>query len=338
MALTDRGHVEGWPDMMMAEVLNISPGSLARWQQRRELRSSCAQRGRPHVINDEARRRIRECYSSHYCQWGPRVLAAWCRGEKLGNWSAGTISRVIDDLRVEEEATPPPARFEITASNVMWSEDGTGFRQGGRKQELIVVQDEHSRLKLNWDLAPGPATAKEVYKYLEQAFNEYGAPLVLKHDGDGIFHTPEIARLLEKYGVLDLTSPAYHPGYNGKQERSMRDIKSYERAMRKHGVGWSLKDRIRATMKDLNEDRPRPVLGGRTATTAYREGMTPVVDRKTFRETVELKEEMLLSDAATRNDRRKARRVAVEQALLCYGLMEIEGNVSHDFLLEVRTN
>ncbi len=338
MALTDRGEVEGWPDMMMAEVLNISPGSFVRWQQRRELRPGCAQRGRPLVVNDEARARIRECYTSHYGQWGPRVLVAWCRREKLGNWSAGTISRIIADLREEEEATPPPVRYEITASNVMWSEDGTGFRQGGRKQELLVVQDEHSRLKLNWDLASGPATAKEVYQYLEQSFTEYGAPLVLKHDGDGIFHTPEITRLLDNYGVLDLTSPSYHPGYNGKQERSMRDIKSYERAMRKHGKSGSLNDRICVTMTDLNEDRPRPVLGGRTARDAYREGMAPLLDRQTFKKTVELKEESLLSEAATRSEKRAARRIAVEEALLRYGLMEIEGNVSHDFLLEVRTN
>ena len=220
----------------------------------------------------------------------------------------------------------------------MCSEDGTGFRQQGRKQELLVVQDEHSRLKLNWALAAGPATSKNVQKYLEQAFKTYGPPLVLKHDGDGIFHTPEVVKLLENYGVLDLTSPANHPGYNGKQERSMRDIKSYERAMRKHGKRGALVDRICATMEDLNEVRPRPVLGGRTARSTYNEGLTPLIDRQSFKETVEQKEDVLLKESTTRNDRRKARRIAVEQTLLSYELMEIKGNVSHDLLLEVRTN
>ena len=266
------------------------------------------------------------------------MLAAWCRREKLGSWSAGTISRAIDDLRESEEVSPPPVRYEITASNVMCSEDGTGFRQQGRKQELLVVQDEHSRLKLNWALAAGPATSKNVQKYLEQAFKTYGPPLVLKHDGDGIFHTPEVVKLLENYGVLDLTSPANHPGYNGKQERSMRDIKSYERAMRKHGKRGALVDRICATMEDLNEVRPRPVLGGRTARSTYNEGLTPLIDRQSFKETVEQKEDVLLKESTTRNDRRKARRIAVEQTLLSYELMEIKGNVSHDLLLEVRTN
>ena len=45
--------------MMMAEVLNISPGSLARWQQRQESLPSCEMRGRLFVISDEVRLRIR---------------------------------------------------------------------------------------------------------------------------------------------------------------------------------------------------------------------------------------------------------------------------------------
>jgi hypothetical protein len=223
------------------------------------------------------------------------------------------------------------------ASNVMWSEDGTGFRQQGRKQELLVVQDEHSRLKLNWELVTGPARANDVLKYLEWSFQKYGAPLVLKHDGDGIFHTPEVKALLDKYMVLDLTSPAGYPGYNGKQERSMRDIKSYDRAMRKHGRKGTLSSRLHVIMKDLNEDRPRPVLDGRTAQEAYREGMSLLPDRWIFIEAVATKEKELRQEATSRDDVKKARRRAIEQTLLRYGLMEIEGDVSHNFLAEVGT-
>ena len=322
---------------MLAEVLKITPGSLARWMERQESQTSHQRPGRPLVIGEKARAAIRKCYTKHYGQWGPRVLAAWCRREGHGDWSAGTISNVIDDLREEKVEEPQPVRYEITASNVMWSEDGTGFRQQGKKQELLVVQDEHSRLKLNWELAPGPANAGDVLKYLEWSFQEYGAPLVLKHDGDGIFHTPEVKALLEKYMVLDLTSPAGYPGYNGKQERSMRDIKSYDRAMRKHGRKGTLSSRLHVIMKDLNEDRPRPVLDGRTAREAYHDGLSSLPDRKSFIEAVETREKKLQQEATSREDVKKARRRAIEQTLLCYGLMEIEGNVSHNFLVEVGT-
>ena len=250
---------------MMAEALGISPCALSRWQERRQSPSRAGRHGRPCVIDAVVRAEIRSCYSAHFGQWGPRVLAAWCRREGLGDWSVGTIATVIADLREPEEEVPVPVRYEMTATGVMWSEDGTGFRQRGRKQELLVVQDEHSRRKLNWALADGPATARDVEQYLKQAFEKYGAPLVLKHDGDVIFHTPRITALLERYEVLDLTAPPGSPGYNGKQERSMRDVKSYERAMRRHGIRGTLAERIHVTMRDLNEDSPRPVLGGRTA-------------------------------------------------------------------------
>ena len=322
---------------MMAEVLDISPCALARWLERQLLPSAGNRRGRPCIISADAKARIRECYTAHFGQWGPQVLAAWCCREGLGDWSAGTLAAVITDLREEAEDRPSSIRYEMTSSNVMWSEDGTGFRQRGRKQELLVVQDEHSRLKLNWDLVDGPAKAQNVHRYLEQAFDRFGAPLVLKHDGDAIFHTPEITALLERHQVLDLTSPAGYPGYNGKQERSMRDIKSYERAMRKHGDRGLLETRIRVTMKDLNKDRPRPVLGGRTATEAYREGLAQLPDRRLFREDVASRKEKLLSLAKSRDEVRKACRMAIEQTLWGYGLMEIEGNVSHDLLLEVGT-
>ena len=56
-----------------------------------------------------------------------------------------------------------------------------------------MVQDEHARLKLQWRLVGGPARAEDVHAYLTEAFARYGAPLVLKHDGDAIFHEARIA-------------------------------------------------------------------------------------------------------------------------------------------------
>jgi transposase InsO family protein len=322
---------------MMAEALGIGPVALARWLQRQQCPSLVKRSGRPCVMDAATRVKVRECYSAHFGQWGPQVLAAWCRQEGLGDRSAGTLAAVIDDLREPKEVPAAPVRYEITVSNAVWSEDGSGFLQGGRKRELLVIQDEHSRRKLNWDLVAGPARSWNVALYLKWAFEKYGAPLVLKHDGDGIFHTPEIRALLEKYQVLDLTSPAGHPGYNGKQERSMRDIKSYERAMRKHGDKGSLEGRIRATIQDLNDDRPRPVLGGRTARETYNEGLNPLPDRRMFRASVASKEQELLASATSRSEASKAHRKAIEQTLWSYGLMSIEGKVSHDFLLEVGT-
>jgi len=323
---------------MMAAALGVSPGALTSWIRRRQERTATSERsGRPEVIGGDARRRIRECYRVHFGQWGPRVLAEWCVRQKLGAWSPTTISAVIADLREPKPPPQSPVRYEVKAPQVMWSEDGTGFRQQGRKKELLVVQDEHARLKLNWQLVRGPARATDVVCYLEEAFRRYGPPLVLKHDGDSIFHEAEVEKLLERNGVVPLTSPPGWPGYNGKQERSMRDIKSYERAMRKHGVKGSLAARLEAAMQDLNEDRPRPVLDGKTAREAYEKGKIGLPDRATFMAKIDTEEQRLRAEATSRKEDQRARRRAIENVLVRDGLMEIMGDVSHDLSSDVAT-
>jgi hypothetical protein len=251
---------------MMAEVMGIGLGSLSRWidRQSQENREP-AIRGRPQVISAEVKEKIRACYVEHYRQWGPRVLAAWALRQELGRYHPDTIARVIEDLKDPPEDKPKPRRYEITVPGVMWSEDGAGFRERGKKKELLVLQDECSRFKANWRLANGPATASDVVDYLEEAFDTYGPPLVVKHDGDAIFHEREVTDLLDRYDVVSLTSPSRYPPFNGKKERSIRDIKSYERAVRRHTRRTTLWERLGKAIHDLNDQRPRPVLGGRTA-------------------------------------------------------------------------
>jgi len=322
----------------MAEMLGITESALLRWSRRRsETSGPRGPRGRPEVIAPPARQRIRACYLEHYRQWGPRVLAEWCRRECLGSWSPTTLASVLADLRPETQERKTRTRYEITASDVMWSEDGTGFRDNGRKKELLVVQDEHARLKLGHRLVEGPANEDAVCESLTEAFEKYGAPLVLKHDRGSIFHGEKVQNLLTRYQVTDLTGPRSYPQYNGKKERSMRDIKSYERAMRRDGVRGSLRDRLEAVFRDLNEDRPRPVLQGRTARETYDRDRIRLPDRQAFISEVNRWEKQLRDAARSRNERESARRRAVEMALLRYGLIKKWRDVSRNFQPKMRT-
>jgi hypothetical protein len=324
----------------MAEELGITLASLTRWRQRQTNGTSDGSngRGRPQAVPAAARARIRACYEAHFGQWGPQVLKEWCLREGVGDWSATTINQVIADLKKTEEKPKARRRYEVTRSGVMWSEDGAGFRQRGRKWELVVAQDEHSRFKVNHRLVAGPAQETDVAEYLEEAFLKHGAPLVLKHDGGKIFHGQRIVELLARWEVLDLTGPAYWPPYNGKKERSIRDLKSYERAMRRHGVRGTLSDRLEAAVMDLNEDRPRPMLGGRTAREVFEEGRRPLPDRAILREEVRRETERLRSLATCRRQEQGARRRAIELVLSRHGLLQETGDVSHDFLAGRRTN
>lgn len=274
---------------------------------------------------------------AHYRKWGPRVLAAWCRREGLGAWCASTIAEVVADLREAPEAKPAPARYEIAATGVMWSEDGAGFQEHGRKRELLLAQDEHARFKVNYALVDGPATEDTVLAYLEEAFAEHGAPLVLKHDGGKIFHGQRIQELLARHQVLELTGPRHYPQYNGKQERSIRDVRSYERAMRRHGVQGTLRERLEETIRDLNDERPRPMLGGRTAREVFEQDRVALPGRDALRKEVELTEAWMLAEARSRCEVDSARRRAVEHVLLAHGLMKETGDVSTYYRAGSRT-
>jgi len=323
--------------MVMARELGITVGALGRWSRRHEINPTTTRAGRPRAIPAKARWQLRRCYLRHYKQWGPRVLRQWARRQGLGDWSATTIAGVIADLRDAPEEKPPDVRYEIVASNALWSEDGTGFRVRRKKKELVVAQDEHARFKVGHELVDGPADEDAVCRNLEAAFARYGVPLVLKHDGGSIFHGGKIRALLEKHRVTELTGPRSYPQYNGKKERSMRDIKSFERAMRRHGISSALGQRIDAAIHDLNHERPRPMLGGRTAREAFEHDRIALPDRDTFIQAVDRLERQLHHRATTRAERDSARRRAVEGVLLAYGLMKFTGDVSHNFAAVERT-
>jgi len=319
--------------------MGISTGSLKKWERRsRKVAVGATQRGRPEVIPPEARWKLRRCYQDHFGQWGPTVLRCWAIREGLGTWSAGTIARVIADLVTTPEKVPKPKKYEIASPMVMWSEDGTSFRERGRKRELLVLQDECSRYKVNRRLALGPADANDVADYLQEAFERYGVPLVLKHDGGSIFHDDKVKSLLEEHDVVELTSPPGYPPFNGKKERSMRDIKSYERALRKHGRSTSLAHRIDITMHDLNDERPRPVLGGRTATEVFERDRVALPQRKRFKMEVETRQIELEAQAGSRKEIQAAQRKAVIEILMRYNLLNWRGGMSTNLQRQCGTN
>jgi len=324
---------------MMAEVFGIGLGSLSRWTSRQaQGNREPAIRGRAQVMSAEVKEKIRASYVAHYRQWGPRVLVAWAYRQGLGRYHPDTIARAIEDLKDPPEEKPQPRRYEITFPGVMWSEDGTGFRERGRKKELLVLQDECSRFKTNWRLASGFARASDVVDYLEEAFEKYGAPLVLKHDGDAMFHEGQVTDLLDRYEVVSLTSPSRYPPFNGKKERSIRDIKSYERAVRRHTTGTTLWERLAKTIHDLNDQRPRPVLRGCTAREVFMKKSRMLPDRKSFRKEVGDLEKTLLGEACSRRARAAARRKAVEAVLLRYGLFKEMVDMSPKLSAEIVTN
>jgi transposase InsO family protein len=319
----------------MAEALEMSPETMRSWlappRERGADPNESDPRGRPRVMPPDVRARVRRCYDEHMGQWGPSVLAAWAEREGLGRYSPSTVSRAIADLREAPAPGSAPVRYEVSAANVMWAEDGAGFRDWGRKKELLVLQDECSRYKVNRRLADGPASEVDVHDYLDEAFKKHGAPLVLKHDNGSIFHAASIQDLLAKYQVTELRGPPSYPQYNGKKERSFRDLRGYERALQRRYPWMRLHERIDAAIHDLNDARPRPVLQGRIAREVFEQDRIELPDRQDFIKEVDRTELKLRGEAITRADLDGARRRAVEVVLLRHGLLRLRRSLSTDF-------
>jgi len=324
------GQVRTWPGALMARVMGVNPESLKRWGMRQEAQAPgpVRKRGRPETVPADVRQEIRNCYLAHYKQWGPRVMAEWILRQGWGWYSPETISRILEDLKDKPAPKEPLRRYAITASQVMWSEDGAGFRERAKKKELLILQDECARYKVNTRLVDGPASSGDVYAYLQEAFAKHGPPLVLKHDGGAIFHEEAVERLLDEHQVISLTSPPHYPPFNGKMERTVRDIKSYERAIKRCNRWMALRERLEDAIRDLNDERPRPMLGGRTAKEVFEGDRIPLADRRKFYAEVQQLEQRLLKDAASRSQQRQARQKAVELVLLQYGYMKELTDVS----------
>jgi hypothetical protein len=325
---------------MVALVVGITVQAFSRWLYKQlSPEESTTKLGRPEVMAPEVVQAFKQRYLDSYKTWGTHVLREWGIRQGLGAYATDTIARAIKSLRDQPPEKIKPKRYEVTAPNVMWSEDGTGFKEDGEKRELLVVQDECSRCKLNSRFVNGPASAKDEYACLKEAFQEHGAPLVLKRDGHSIYQEKEVLDLLDEHGVLSLVGPAYYPMYNGKKERSMRDFKTFERNMRRHGPkGTFLIQRIDAAKHDLNDVRPRPMLGGRTAREVYENTPRVDVDRAQLRKEVDLRESQLKAAARSRKELDSARRRAIEQVLLSYGLLAKREDVSTISTTQKRKN
>jgi hypothetical protein len=320
---------------MMAQTLDIAPKSLRRWERRsRKKAPSKRRRGRREVIPIQTRWLLRLCYLEHYRQWGPSVLAEWAARTGLGRFSPTTIGRAIADLKPPRTPRPKPRRYTVASSNVMWSEVGLGFRERGRKHELLAVQDEHSRRELNHRLVAGPAQGDDVVAYLEQAFREHGAPLVLKQDLGSNLNSDPVRQLCDRYGVLILNSPAGYPPYNGRRERANRDIRQYVNAMRKDGPYHPLSARIDAAIHDLSNVRPRPMLKGRTAREVYEADKRKLPNRWQLIKEVNALEQRIKQDATDRAELDCARRRAIESVLLSHRLMKYGLDVETNFSAE----
>ena len=132
----------------------------------------------------------------------------------------------------------------------VWAMDHTEHRDGGL---VLAVRDLASNYTMLWDRAL-TRSAEDTVQWLDFLFTKHGAPLVIKSDNGGLLKNAAVKKLLVKYGVLPLYSPAYCPQYNGAIEASMTYAKKrteFHAEVAGH-KGWQGDD-LRAARQQANE-------------------------------------------------------------------------------------
>jgi transposase InsO family protein len=145
-----------------------------------------------------------------------------------------------------------------------WSIDATHY-QGSH---LVPLHDLASRYRFA-PLVCSREDGAQIAAFLDHAFREHGAPLLLKRDNGSPFNCQQVNAVLAQHGVLPLNSPPHYPRYNGAMEKSIGDFKRRlsARLLTPAEDRW-LAAAVETTTHELNH-RPRRCLQGKTACEIY---------------------------------------------------------------------
>jgi len=171
-------------------------------------------------------------------------------------------------------------------TNLAWAIDGSEHDTNAYQSNLIMynVQDLASRYKFPPVSGPFMPCGEELSGHLSRLFGEFGAPLFLKRDNEGVLNHSSVNETLEQHMVIPINSPAYYAPYNGSIEHTQGELKSYLR-------NWSWKTQTSAEMEMLTElgahdlnHKPRRSLKGKNSCRVYFSGPRITFDKRKRKE------------------------------------------------------
>lgn len=147
-----------------------------------------------------------------------------------------------------------------TRPGAVWAMDFHGPRDpiDGLYPNLLAVRDLASGRQLLW-LPTRDMTAATTIAALASLFVLHGTPLVLKSDNGSAFIDGDLQKLLDRFGVKILFSPARTPSYNGSIEAGIGSLKSRtEQHAARHGHPgyWTWDDAEAARLEANATSRP----------------------------------------------------------------------------------
>ena len=214
----------------------------------------------------------------------------------------------------------------------VWSlDDAELARFDDHPLHLHQVQDLASRYKFT-PLVGEQVLGAAVALQLEQLFERYGPPLVLKRDNGSNLNHQAVDEVLRHHLVVPLNSPPHYPPYNGGMEHAVRELKTplVEKILDQDSTAEPLVELWAEVLAhDLNH-RSRPCLHGRVACQVFQgaKSAMKVYTRRKRREVFDWINELTslliqIWAVCTPRQAETARRLAVETWLQRNGLITI---------------
>jgi hypothetical protein len=315
---------EGWSQRELCDRLGLVRSSVRRWSANLAmgfLAIRTAATGKlplrhPIVLHADIAR------MKHGLHRTPGALALWLR------WRAWISQRALARLLRRRRQLLARRRSEGW-QRLMWRVAGAVWAMDpGQLSGLRwnLVGDAASRFRFPLDLAEH-LPAAWIAARLRWLFEQFGAPLLIKHDSGSNLCHPRVMAVKEAFSVLTLLSPLHYPRYNGAIEYAQREIKETALFLFEQGCG-TLEAALQEAPAILNA-QPRPCLGGETAeavfytSVAWVQRTYTMSDRKEIKDWIEERERTIVAAMTdpTRHQLAAARRQAIETWMLNEGLV-----------------
>jgi transposase InsO family protein len=280
---------EGHSISALAEIYEISRNTVYKWLERHvtEGASGLCDRNRaplhsPSKLSQEIVAHI--VAARHRWNWGPRKLRVkLAEAQPLVVWPAvSTIAEVLkraglSHRRKPRMRTPPYAQpfADVDQANQTWCADFKGwFHTGdGTRCDPLTITDAHSRYLLRCHIVPKTDTA-HVAAIFDDAFREYGLPLVIHTDNDVPFASrapgglSRVSMRWVRLGIVPERSRPASPQDNGRHERMHSTLKQAtlappERNARRQQAAFE------RFQHQYNCERPHEALQDRTPASCY---------------------------------------------------------------------
>jgi len=276
------------PQTILAQQMGLSYYSFMRWKRRiKQGEEPVCQPGPKKVERIELEQLQQDI--AHLKHVAKRAHAT---GALQRHYSMQVSRRQLNTMVIEarkEHTRKQAARMQRIVwhhPDLAWAIDGSQFTPDPASSTLIAynVQDLGSLYKFPPVDGPQIPCGEEVAGHLARLFTEFGVPLFIKRDNEGVLNHAAVNDTLEQHMVIPINSPTYYAPYNGSIEHAQGEFKTYLR-------NWAWKSRSCDGLEllaelgahDLNH-KPRRSLKGRNSCRAYFDSPRITFDRRKRRE------------------------------------------------------